>query len=71
MNETTPQSLFKKYAEEGHRVFKDFSVTESHEMDPNAVGSLEVLVCRRAGGGQRDEAEYGHHLTHGAPFEME
>ena len=32
MSDAEPNKIFEKYASEGHRMFKDFSMTESQEM---------------------------------------
>jgi polyhydroxyalkanoate synthase len=46
MSETTPETLLKKYTEEGHRVFKDFSVSESQEMAMQFANSWNTIMTR-------------------------
>ena len=46
MNEVNPQKIFEKYAAEGHRVFKDFSIAESQEMISQFANSWNTIMTR-------------------------
>ncbi|MET0025675.1 MAG: class I poly(R)-hydroxyalkanoic acid synthase [Sedimenticola sp.] len=46
MNETNPQDIFNKYAQEGHRLYKDFSITESQEMASQFFNSWNTIITR-------------------------
>lgn len=46
MNDTNPQKLFEKYAAEGHRIFKDFSIAESQEMMSQFANSWNTIMTR-------------------------
>lgn len=46
MKKMDPQALFEKFASKGHRMFKDFSVSESQEMADQFVNSWNTIMRR-------------------------
>jgi polyhydroxyalkanoate synthase subunit PhaC len=46
MKKMDPQALFEKFASKGHRMFKDFSVSESQEMADQFVNSWNTIMMR-------------------------
>ncbi|MES9878747.1 MAG: class I poly(R)-hydroxyalkanoic acid synthase [Candidatus Sedimenticola sp. 1PA] len=46
MNETNPQDVFKKYAQKGHRLHKEFSITEAQEMASQFTNSWNTIMTR-------------------------
>ncbi len=46
MNETNPQAIFNKYAQKGHRLYKEFSITESQEMASQFVNAWNTIMTR-------------------------
>ena len=46
MNESSPQAIFQKYAQKGHRLHKEFSLNESQEMASQFVNSWNTIMTR-------------------------
>ncbi len=46
MKEVNPQKLFENYASHGHRMFKDFSISESQEMISQFANSWNTIMTR-------------------------
>jgi polyhydroxyalkanoate synthase len=46
MNATSPQAIFQKYAQKGHRMHKEFSLKESQEMASQFVNSWNTIMTR-------------------------
>jgi len=46
MSEVEPHKLFEKYAAEGHRMIKDFSIAESQEMISQFTNSWNTIMTR-------------------------
>ena len=46
MNQTSPREIFEKYAEQGHRLHKEFSITESQEMAAQLFNSWNTIMTR-------------------------
>ena len=46
MNESDPQAVFDKYTQQGHRLFKEFSLTESQEMANQMINSWNTIMTR-------------------------
>ncbi len=46
MNETNPREIFEKYAQQGHRLHKEFSITESQEMAAQLFNSWNTIMTR-------------------------
>ena len=46
MSNLEPHKIFEKYASEGHRMFKDFSIAESQEMMSQFANSWNTIMTR-------------------------
>ena len=46
MSDVEPHKIFEKYAAEGHRMFKDFSLAESQEMMSQFANSWNTIMTR-------------------------
>ena len=46
MNQTSPQAIFQKYAQKGHRLHKEFSMQESQEMASQFFNSWNTIMTR-------------------------
>lgn len=46
MNQTSPQAIFHKYAQKGHRLHKEFSLNESQEMASQFFNSWNSIMTR-------------------------
>ena len=46
MNQTSPQAIFQKYAQKGHRLHKEFSLQESQEMASQFFNSWNTIMTR-------------------------